>query len=143
MKLDDLLCFALYNASRAITRAYAPLLEPLGLTYPQLLVLFVLFEEDGAPVKRIGQLLALDSATLTPMIKRLELQGLVQRRRGVKDERIVEVRLTPAGRALQKKAQRVPGELACRVGLDPKRPAARERVRKLRTELQQLTREVA
>src|SRR5512141_147840 len=95
LHLEDQLCFALYNASRALTRAYAPLLAPLGVTYPQYLVLLVLWERDGLPVKELGERLTLDSGTLTPLLKRLEHQGLVERRRGEDDERIVRIHLTP------------------------------------------------
>ncbi|HEU4734555.1 MAG TPA: MarR family transcriptional regulator [Kofleriaceae bacterium] len=118
LHLDEQLCFALYNASRAMTRAYAPLLEPLGLTYPQYLVLLVLWERDGLPVKDIGERLALDSGTLTPLLKRLDQQGLVERRRGADDERLVRISLTAAGRALRARARKVPTELACRAGYD-------------------------
>jgi len=118
LHLDEQLCFALYNASRAMTRAYAPLLAPLGVTYPQYLVLLVLWERDGLPVKRLGERLALDSGTLTPLLKRLEHQGLVERRRGSDDERVVRIHLTPAARALRGKARKLPMELACRAGYD-------------------------
>jgi DNA-binding MarR family transcriptional regulator len=118
LHVDEQLCFALYNASRAVTRAYAPLLEPLGLTYPRYLVLLVLWERDGLPVNHLGERLALDSGTLTPLLKRLEQQGLVERRRGEADERIVRIHLTAAGRALRGKVRRLPMELACRAGYD-------------------------
>src|SRR6476660_5397797 len=95
-KLDDMLCFALYTATRAMTGAYQPILETLGITYPQYIVLLALIEEDGARVSRIGELLYLDSGTLTPLLKRLERQGLVERKRGEDDERVVRVYLTPA-----------------------------------------------
>jgi len=135
LQLDEQLCFALYNASRALTRAYAPLLEPLGLTYPQYLVLLVLWERDGVPVKQIGERLALDSGTLTPLLKRLDHQGLVTRRRGEDDERVVRVHLTPTGRALRTRARKVPTELACRAGYDlASERAVRDLVR-LRDEL--------
>jgi len=116
--LDEQLCFTLYNASRALTRAYAPLLEPLGLTYPQYLVLLVLWQRDGLPVKDVGERLALDSGTLTPLLKRLEQQGLVERRRGQDDERVVRIHLTPAGHALRGRARKIPAALACRAGYD-------------------------
>src|SRR5882724_7676932 len=116
--LDDQFCFALYNASRAVIRSYAPLLEPLGLTYPQYLVLLVLWEGDGVPVKQIGERLALDSGTLTPLLKRLEHQGLVERRRGDDDERVVRIHLTAVGRALRAKARKIPNALACTAGYD-------------------------
>jgi DNA-binding MarR family transcriptional regulator len=118
LQLDDQLCFALYHASRALTRAYGPLLEPLGLTYPQYLVLLVLWERDGLPVRHIGDRLALDSGTLTPLLKRLEQQGLVVRKRGEDDERVVRIHLTPAGRGLRARARKIPMDLACRAGYD-------------------------
>jgi DNA-binding MarR family transcriptional regulator len=137
LQLDDQLCFALYNASRALTRAYAPLLEPLGLTYPQYLVLLVLWERDNLPIKQLGERLALDSGTLTPLLKRLERQGLVERRRGEDDERLVRIRLTPSGRALRSKAKKVPLELACRAGYDVDSPSMQDLVR-LREQLRAL-----
>lgn len=118
LRIDDQLCFALYSASRAMTRAYGPLLEPLGLTYPQYVTMLVLWEQDDVSVTEIGERLALDSGTLTPLLKRLEQQGFVQRTRSDADERVVRVRLTAKGRALQKKALGVPAELACRAGFD-------------------------
>ena len=118
LRLDRQLCFALYSASRAITRAYAPLLEPLGLTYPQYITLLVLWEEDGISVKHLGKRLGLDSATLTPMLKRLEHQGSILRRRDPDDERVVRIGLTRSGRALEAKARRVPAALVCRAGYD-------------------------
>lgn len=111
--LDQQLCFALYRASRALTRAYAPLLAPLGLTYPQYLVLLVLWEEDGASVSRVGERLDLDSGTLTPLLKRLEAQQLLTRRRATGDERVVELWLTEAGRALRARALPIPLQLVC------------------------------
>ncbi len=110
--LENQLCFALYSASRALTRAYAPLLEPLGLTYPQYLVCLALWERDGRPVHELGTCLALDSGTLTPLLKRLAQAGLVERRRSTDDERVVQIYLTPAGRALRVRARRVPKEIA-------------------------------
>ena len=135
LQLDDQLCFALYNASRALTRAYAPLLEPLGLTYPQYLVLLVLWERDGLPVKEVGERLALDSGTLTPLCKRLEQQGLVERLRGEDDERIVRIFLTPEGRALRGKARKIPTELACRAGYDLGADRSVRELARLRDEL--------
>ena len=140
LHLDEQLCFALYNASRALTRAYAPLLEPLGLTYPQYLVLLVLWERDGLPVKQLGERLALDSGTLTPLLKRLEQQGLVERRRGQLDERIVRIHLTAAGRALRSKARKIPAELACRAGYDVASERALRELVRLREELAALAR---
>src|SRR5512145_2869291 len=92
--LDHQLCFALYSASLAMTKLYKPLLEPLGLTYPQYLVMLVLWESDGLTVSQVGERLALDSGTLTPLLKRLEAAGLVQRLRDSADERRVLLQLT-------------------------------------------------
>jgi DNA-binding MarR family transcriptional regulator len=117
LRLDSQLCFLLYAASRAVTQAYVPLLGPLRLTYPQYLVMLVLWEDDGATVGRIGERLHLDSGTLTPLIKRLAAQGLVTRERSPEDERVVHVRLTPAGRRLREKAEGVPVAMFCRTGL--------------------------
>jgi DNA-binding MarR family transcriptional regulator len=137
LRLDQQLCFAIYSASRAMTRAYAPLLEPLGVTYPQYLVLLVLWAEDGISVKALGEQLALDSATLTPLLKRLSERGIVERRRDEKDERVVRIHLTPEGRSLQRKARKVPIELACRAGFEG--DAGLARLVKLRKELVALT----
>jgi DNA-binding MarR family transcriptional regulator len=117
LKLDAQLCFLLYTATRAVTQAYGPLLGPLGLTYPQYLVMLVLWEQDGISVGGLGQRLYLDSGTLTPLLKRMEAQGLVQRRRSQDDERVVEIHLTEAGRALRARATGVPSALFCRTGL--------------------------
>jgi DNA-binding MarR family transcriptional regulator len=111
-RLDDQLCFALYAASRAVVSAYQPLLASLGLTYPQYLVMMVLWEEDGVRVSRLGERLHLDSGTLTPLLKRLEAQGLVARRRSGQDERVVEVFLTEQGRGLSQAACHIPATLA-------------------------------
>ena len=138
--LDHQLCFALYNASRALVRAYAPLLEPLGLTYPQYLAMLVLWEERSSTVKALGERLALDSGTLTPLLKRLEQRGLVTRRRSAEDERVVVVGLTPEGQKLRAKAKRVPQEIACRMGFDVRDPeASLAHLAKLRAELEALT----
>lgn len=116
LRLDDQLCFALYSAQRAVTSAYGPLLAPLGLTYPQYLVMLVLWEEGEASVKHLGERLALDSGTLTPLVKRLEAQGLVEKARSTEDERVVVVSLTSAGKRLKKKAEGVPKALVCAMG---------------------------
>jgi MarR family transcriptional regulator, organic hydroperoxide resistance regulator len=108
LHLDDQLCFALYSASRAMTAAYAPLLGELGLTYPQYLVMLVLWEHEGERVSAIGDRLALDSATLTPLLKRLEARGLIARKRSTADERVVEVFLTAEGKRLKRRAAEVP-----------------------------------
>ena len=106
--LDDQLCFALYAASRAVTGAYRPLLDALGLTYPQYLVLLVLWERRSCPVKDLGAALQLDYGTLTPLLKRLEAAGWVRRERRPDDERTVEVTLTDEGAALRDRARSIP-----------------------------------
>jgi MarR family transcriptional regulator, organic hydroperoxide resistance regulator len=140
-RLEEQLCFALYSASRAFTRAYQPLLSPLGLTYPQYLVMLVLWEGEALSVSELGARLALDSGTLTPLLKRLEQAKLVKRRRNAEDERVVVVSLTAAGQALHQHALEVPVELACRAGfsLDA---AGLTRLEELREALQALTRRV-
>ena len=102
--LENQLCFSLYTAAHAIKKAYRPLLDDLGLTYPQYLILIVLWQTDHLKVSDIGRRLSLDSGTLTPVLKRLEASGLVKRSRRPQDEREVEVGLTPEGRALRDKA---------------------------------------
>ncbi|HSB22698.1 MAG TPA: MarR family transcriptional regulator [Burkholderiaceae bacterium] len=116
LRLDHQLCFALYSASLAMTKFYKPLLDPLGLTYPQYLVMLVLWEGDGITVSQLGERLTLDSGTLTPLLKRLESAELVRRLRDTADERRVLLRLTPQGRALKNKAHAVPGQIACASG---------------------------
>jgi len=108
LKLDNQLCFALYSASLAMTKLYKPMLEPLGLTYPQYLVMLVLWENDGVMVSEIGERLFLDSGTLTPLLKRLEVVDLLVRVRDEQDERRVRIKLTAAGRALKKRAASIP-----------------------------------
>lgn len=107
--LDNQLCFALYSASLAMTKLYKPLLDALGLTYPQYLALLVLWERDGLTVSELGERLSLDSGTLTPLLKRLETAGLVSRRRDAADERRVCVRLTAEGHSLKARARHIPG----------------------------------
>ena len=111
--LDEQLCFALYSTSLAMTKAYKPLLDKLGLTYPQYLAMLVLWETDDVTVKDMAARLNLDSATVTPLLKRLETQGLLERVRGVEDERLVYIRLTKAGSALKRQAREVPAEILC------------------------------
>lgn len=132
LKLDAQLCFALHATARAVVQAYEPLLADLGLTYPQYVVLLVLWEEDGATIGRLGERLYLDSGTLTPLTKRLEAHGLVRRQRAKDDERRVEVWLTPEGKALKRKARHVPEKLLCRFQLQPGEAV------KLRAQLMQL-----
>ena len=142
LDLDQQLCFALYRASRALTRAYGPLLEPLGVTYPQYLVLLVLWQDDDLPVKAIGERLALDSATLTPLLKRLEEQGVVTRTRDSHDERVVRIRLTKHGKALRTKAKAIPPALACKAGFEPTETKDLARLRGLRDQLVMLTKDL-
>ncbi len=118
-KLSDQLCFATYSAAHAFTRAYKPLLDPLGLTYPQYLVLLVLWEGDNVTVKEIGQELFLDSGTLTPLLKRPQTAGLVVRTRDPADERQVRVTLTQKGRDLQEPVKQAWDVVVCSVGLTP------------------------
>jgi len=106
--LSNQLCFAVYSTAHAFNRFYKPLLERLGLTYPQYLVMMVLWEEDGMAVKEIGERLFLDSGTLTPLLKRIEAAGLIRRTRSTEDERQVIVALTPQGEALKDKARSLP-----------------------------------
>ena len=109
LQLDNQLCFALYSTSLAMTKLYKPLLDELGLTYPQYLAMLVLWEKDGLMVSELGERLYLDSGTLTPLLKRLEASGLVSRLRDVADERRVHITLTPAGRKLKALAAKIPG----------------------------------
>ncbi|WP_333586855.1 MarR family winged helix-turn-helix transcriptional regulator [Phenylobacterium sp.] len=118
LRLDVQLCFALYGASNRVTRLYRPLLAPLGLTYPQYLVMLALWEQAPRSVGDLGQALDLDSGTLTPLLKRMEAQGLVSRTRSPQDERRVMIDLTDAGRALRIPARAVPGQVLCRMGGD-------------------------
>ena len=134
------LCFAIYSTSHAFTRAYRVLLDPLGITYPQYLVLLVLWEKDGRRVKEIGAELFLDSGTLTPLLKRLEGLGHVRRVRDPDDERQVTILLTPSGLALEAKAATIPADLECMTKLGPDDMSGLiERIAKLRTSLQTAT----
>jgi DNA-binding MarR family transcriptional regulator len=117
--LDDQLCFALYAASRAVTARYRPMLEEIGLTYPQYLVMMLLWETDHQTVGQLGSRLALDSGTLSPLLKRLTAAGLVTRHRRVEDERSVSIALTEQGRALEDKAYRISEEMIGAIGFDP------------------------
>lgn len=124
LSLDNQLCFSLYASSLAMTKLYKPLLAPLGLTYPQYLVMLVLWEHGRLSVNQIGHTLHLDSGTLTPLLKRMANAGLIHRQRDTADERRVLVELTEAGRALQRAARDVPRTLLCRIGLSPDEVAA-------------------
>ena len=108
LKLDNQICFAVYSATHAFNRVYKPLLDRLGLTYPQYLVMLVLWERDGVPLKDIGERLFLDSGTLTPLLKRLEAAQLLKRTRSTADERQVLIALTAQGQTLKEKARSVP-----------------------------------
>ena len=112
LKLDNQLCFRLYTAARLVMQAYYPYFESLGITYPQYLVLLVLWEKDGQPVNDIAHLLHLETNTVTPLLQRMEKQGLVTRKRGKEDTRQRIVSLTPRGKALEEKAKEIPNCLA-------------------------------
>lgn len=106
--LNNQLCFALYSTSLAMTKLYKPMLDALGLTYPQYVVMLVLWERDGLMVSELGERLFLDSGTLTPLLKRLEANGFITRKRDVEDERRVKIHLTTAGQALKEDAAKIP-----------------------------------
>ncbi len=139
--LDQQLCFALYTASRLMTRAYRPVLTTMGLTYPQYLVLLVLWEEarfhrEPPSVRRLGARLHLDSGTLTPLLKRMEADGLVRRERSVEDERVVQVALEPRGAALKARALEIPQQMLGRADADaPRLLALRDELRWLMSAL--------
>jgi len=116
LALDNQFCFALYSASHAMTKTYKPLLERLGLTYPQYLVMLVLWEQDAMLVKQIGARLYLDSGTLTPLLKRLEANGLLSRNRDPHDERQVRIVLSAEGRELRATAAQIPRQVLCASG---------------------------
>jgi DNA-binding MarR family transcriptional regulator len=140
LKLDNQICFALYAASRAMTSVYRPVLDKLGLTYPQYLVMLVLWEQDALRLREIGARLHLDSGTLTPLLRRLEGAGLIYRARRVKDEREVEVSLTTAGKRLKQRALSVPKQIVCMTGRPIKELAAlRDDLKKLLCDLTNAT----
>ncbi|TQV77893.1 MarR family winged helix-turn-helix transcriptional regulator [Denitrobaculum tricleocarpae] len=118
--LDDFICFALYSANHAMNRVYKPLLDELGVTYPQYIALSALWERDGQTVGEICEKLFLESSTVTPLLKRLETMGLLARRRDATDERQVRVSLTPEGRRLKSKARKIPGCIHAASGLGEK-----------------------
>jgi DNA-binding MarR family transcriptional regulator len=117
LALDRQVCFALAAASRTVIGLYRPVLEPLGLTHPQYLVMLALWEHSPRTVRDIGEALALEPATLSPLLKRLEVAGLVTRKRKVDDERSLDVELTESGRALRARAEAVPGQIVARLGM--------------------------
>ncbi|MGN9756737.1 MarR family winged helix-turn-helix transcriptional regulator [Streptomyces sp. SD31] len=135
--LDEQLCFALYAAQRAVTAAYRPLLDELGLTYPQYLVLLVLWERGETTVKELAGALRLDYGTVSPLLKRLQAAGLVRRERAASDERSVLVACTARGQELRERAARVPGALLAETGLGG------PEVQRLREELWQLAAKAA
>lgn len=136
LKLDNQLCFALYSASHAFTRVYKPLLDALGLTYPQYLAMMLLWEQDGQTVGALGERLYLESSTLTPLLKRMEAAGYIERRRSAEDQRQVHVYLTEAGRALREKALSIPPCLMPAIGLSvPEIVALKQQVAQLRASL--------
>ena len=124
MKLENQLCFPLYAAARNVTNLYTPLLSPLGLTYTQYLVFLVLWERDGIPVGTIGEKLMLDNGTLSPLLKKLQQAGYVERRRSEEDERVVVITLTEKGRNLQQQAKDVPLKASGCVDLSPEKARA-------------------
>ncbi len=141
LALDSQVCFALYTANRAVVARYRPLLVELGLTYPQYLVMLVLWEaaadDHRLKVSEVGERLRLDSGTLTPLLKRLELQGLVNRARSADDERVVTVAVTQAGYDLREQARSVPERLLCATGVAPERlMALRDELRSVLAELE-------
>jgi DNA-binding MarR family transcriptional regulator len=133
LRLDRQICFSLHAASRAFNGVYRVILKDLGLTYPQYLVMLVLWEQGELPVKKLGEHLRLDSGTLSPLLKRLEAAGLVRRERSARDERSVEVGLTEEGVALRERAVRVPRRIAAATGFDL------DEIRDLRDRLDRLT----
>ena len=136
LKLDSMLCFAVYAAEHAFTRFYKPRLEALELTYPQYLVFLVLWETDGITVKALGDKLFLDSGTITPLVKRLEARGLLRRERDKQDERQVRIYLTEEGRALREKALTVPLAVGKALGGDGEAAGMlRESLHRLREQL--------
>ena len=135
--LDNQLCFALYAASRAVTQRYRPLLDELGLTYPQYLVMLVLWEREPAAIGDLATALELDHGTLSPLLKRLETAGLLTRRRRSDDERVVDIELTPAGRELRERAAAVPQVIVDSYDVDA------GQFDSLRSQLRQLTKSVA
>lgn len=139
LKLDNQFCFALYALSRKVTSLYRPVLKPLGLTYPQYLVMMVLWEQESAPgdqqgisIKLLCEKLFLDTGTLTPLLKRMEQQGLLSRNRSQHDEREVLIRLTAKGIGLKEEAKQIPINMLCQSNLPI------DRIGPLQTELREL-----
>ncbi|MCR2811487.1 MarR family transcriptional regulator [Microbacterium sp. zg.Y1090] len=124
LKLENQLCFAIVTAARNVVAIYRPVLESLGLTHPQYLVLLALWERDPQSLGELAEQLAMEPATLSPIIKRLEAHGRVTRTRRRDDERVLDITLTPEGRALRAEARRVPEQIMARVGMDAAQVAA-------------------
>lgn len=136
MPLSDMICFSLYSATHAMQAAYKPLLDAIGLTYPQYLVLTALWQSDRQTVGQIGQTLQLESNTLTPLLKRMEAQGLLTRARSSSDERQVVVSLSPQGQALQARAAHIPACILEKSGMTlPQLTALRDQINLLRGQL--------
>jgi DNA-binding MarR family transcriptional regulator len=133
LPLDRQLCFSVYAAAHAFSAAYKPLLEPLGLTYPQYLAMLALWEEDGQSVKQIAARLRLDPGTVTPLLKRLERDGLLRRGRDPANERLLKVELTDAGHALRRKAGAAREQIVCALG------GAEEPIQALKREIDRVT----
>lgn len=139
LRLDKQLCFALYGAAHAFTRAYKPLLSPLGLTYPQYVVMMALWEEDDLSVKALGEKVGLDSGTLSPLLKRLEQMHYVSRRRDAADERVVFITLTADGRALKGRALQIFSTIGNLTGCDiAEIESLRDSLKRLKIQLEAL-----
>ncbi len=121
LALEEQVCFAVAVAARSVVAVYRPVLEPMGLTHPQYLVMLALWEHDQLSVKELSSLLKLDPGTLSPLVKRLEKQGYVSRGRDQSDERVLAITLTPDGRALRAEAEQVPGTIIAKLGMDVER----------------------
>jgi DNA-binding MarR family transcriptional regulator len=144
LKLEDQLCFSIYAAQHAFNRFYKPLLGPLGLTYPQYLVLLTLWEEDGLPVHAIGERLALDSGTLTPLLRRMEESELLTRQRDKLDERVVRIHLSTRGRRLEAKAANFPRQIGAAASCSAAElTALRQLIFRLRDDLDAASEEAA
>lgn len=132
LKLENQLCFPLYALSRQITTLYRPYLDKFGITYPQFLVLLILWEHSSATVKQLGEYLLLDSGTLTPLLKRMEAGGLITRTRSAEDERVVRISITDKGKLLEKEAEKIPSLMKQQLGMDDHQLAEmREQINKI------------
>jgi DNA-binding MarR family transcriptional regulator len=118
LRIDNQLCFPLYALSRQITNIYRPFLDKLGVTYPQYLVMMVLWEDEKVSVKHLGELLWLDSGTLTPLLKRMQANGLISRQRDPEDERCVNISITEKGKLLEAEAEEIPSMIKCKIKME-------------------------